>query len=589
MARHRIRRSGAALLAAALAAASLPAHAQGTAPAGQDATMVRLIELLVQNGVLARDQAQALMAQAQREAGTARPAPRPAAPRGATPASATPASAALAPAAAAEPPAGAVRVTYVPEAVRRQIADEVRRDLAGTGGLPPVRPLARMGETTAERPAGQLTDNIRLWGDLRMRGEGVFFPRGNATGIFPNFNAINNSTGFDTNGANNAPFANVTDNRTRFRLRARTGIDVTISDGVSLIIGAATGNDSSPVSTNQTLGSPGNFSKYSLWLDRAYFHLQPLAGVAVDIGRFPNPFFSSPLLYHPDLNMDGVAAQGRRAVSEDVTLFGTVGAFPVFNTAFDFGTTNTAKYGSRDAYLGAAQAGVDWRAHPEVATRFAVGYHAFINSEGKISRPCYQPGTSDSCSTDNTRPLFTQGGNTMFALRDNVLTSSASPNLQYYGLASAFRVVDINARADITSFGPYTIRLDGTALYNTAYDSKRIAGRNPVNNLGANSSRFQGGGAGYLARVSIGEMDVAKAWDWNVFAEYRYLQSDAVIDAFNDSDFRLGGTNSQGYILGGTVGVARNTLVRGRWLSGREVTGAPYRADVLQVDLLGRF
>jgi hypothetical protein len=482
-----------------------------------------------------------------------------------------------------------VRVTYVPEAVRRQIADEVRRDLAGAGGLPPARPLARIGDAAAPHAIGQLTDHIRLFGDLRIRGEGVFFPRGNATGIFPNFNSINNSTGFDANGANNAPFNNVSDNRTRFRLRARTGIEVTISDGVSMIIGAGTGNDSSPISTNQTLGSPGNFSKYALWLDRAYFHLKPLPGVTVDAGRFPNPFFSSPLLYHPDLNMDGVAAQGHRALGQDVSLFGTVGAFPVFNTAFDFGTTNTNKYGSRDAYLGAAQAGVDWRAHPEVATRFAVGYHAFINSEGKMSRPCFQPGTSDSCSTDNTRPLFTQGGNTMYGLRDNVLTSSASPNLQYYGLASAFRVVDVNARADITSFGPYTIRLDASALYNTAYDRRRIAGRSPVNNLGANGSRFQGGGAGYLARVSFGEMNVAKAWDWNVFAEYRYLQSDAVIDAFNDSDFRLGGTNSQGYILGGTVGVAHNTLIRGRWLSGREVSGAPYRADVLQVDLLGRF
>ncbi len=580
MARHRTRRSGAVLLAAALAAAGVPAQAQAQGTGAQDATMVRLIELLVQNGVLARDQAQALMAQAQREAGGARPAaPRPATPRGAVPA----------PVAAAEAPEGAVRVTYVPEAVRRQIAEEVRRDLAGTGGLPPARPLARIGDTAAPQGIGQLTDHIRLFGDLRMRGEGVFFPRGNATGIFPNFNGINNSTGFDTNGANNAPFNNVTDNRTRFRLRARTGIEVTISDGISMIVGAGTGNDSSPVSTNQTLGSPGNFSKYALWLDRAYFHLKPLPGVTVDAGRFPNPFFSSPLLYHPDLNMDGVAAQGHRALGQDVSLFGTVGAFPVFNTAFDFGTTNTNKYGSRDAYLGAAQLGVDWRAHPEVATRFAAGYHAFINSEGKMSRPCFQPGTSDSCSTDNTRPLFTQGGNTMYALRDNVLTSSASPNLQYYGLASAFRVVDVNARADITSFGPYTIRLDATALYNTAYDRRRIAGRSPVNNLGANGNRFQGGGAGYLARVSFGEMNIAKAWDWNVFAEYRYLQSDAVIDAFNDSDFRLGGTNSQGYILGGTVGVARNTLVRGRWLSGREVSGAPYRADVLQVDLLGRF
>jgi hypothetical protein len=287
--------------------------------------------------------------------------------------------------------------------------------------------------------------------------------------------------------------------------------------------------------------------------------------------------------------MDGIAVQGRHAFNDKVALFGTVGAFPIFNTAFDFGTTNTEKFESRDKYLTAAQIGVDWQAHRDVATRFAIGYHYFANAEGKLSAACFQPTTSDSCSTDNTRPLFSQTGNTMFMLRNNVLATPTSPNLQYFGLASRFGVLDFNARVDVNSFSPYTIRLEGNVLYNTAYNSRFIASRNPVNNLAANTSTYQGGGLGYLFRVTVGDMDVRKAWDWNAFVEYRYLQSDALIDAFNDSDFRLGGTNSQGYSIGGMLGVANNVALRGRWMSGREVTGPPFRADLLQIDLVGKF
>lgn len=555
----------------------------------QDPAMQRLIDLLVQNGVLTRDQAQSLARQASSDAGSRPPAQRGSAPRtAAKPPTAEP----PATTASTEVPAGTVRVPYVPETVRKQIAADVRRELVADGTLPaqPASVAGPDGAKKAERPIGQLSDKIRIFGDLRVRAESAFFPTGNAAGAFPNFTSINNSSGFDVNGTSNAPFINVTDNRFRMRLRARLGAEVQLNDWMSMTVGAATGNDNSPVSTNQTLGGPtGNFAKYQLWLDQAFLRVRPYEDINVYLGRFPNPFWTTNLLYHDELRMDGVAAQGRLALNDKVSLFGTAGGFPFFNTAFDFGTTNTDKFDSRDKYLVAGQVGVDWQAHRDVATRFAIGYHYFTNAEGKLSAACFQPTATDSCSTDNTRPLFTQNGNTMFMLRNNLLATPTSPNLQYFGLASRYGVLDINGRVDVTSFSPYTIRLEGNFLYNTAYNSRAIASRNPVNNLSANSNTFQGGGMGYLARVTVGNMEIRKAWDWNAYLEYRYLQSDAVIDAFNESDFRLGGTNVQGYSVGGMLGVANNVAVRGRWMSGREVTGPPYRADLLQVDLVSKF
>jgi hypothetical protein len=67
------------------------------------------------------------------------------------------------------------------------------------------------------------------------------------------------------------------------------------------------------------------------------------------------------------------------------------------------------------------------------------------------------------------------------------------------------------------------------------------------------------------------------------------VERDAVLDGFTDSDFRLGGTDAKGYILGGSYGVAKNVSTTARLLSADSVSGAPLSVDVIQFDLLVRF
>jgi Putative porin len=74
-----------------------------------------------------------------------------------------------------------------------------------------------------------------------------------------------------------------------------------------------------------------------------------------------------------------------------------------------------------------------------------------------------------------------------------------------------------------------------------------------------------------------------------VNAGYKYLESDAVIDAFTDPDFGLGGTNLKGYIPGGSLGLADNVWATVRWMSANNIGGAPYAVDVIQLDLNARF
>jgi hypothetical protein len=104
-----------------------------------------------------------------------------------------------------------------------------------------------------------------------------------------------------------------------------------------------------------------------------------------------------------------------------------------------------------------------------------------------------------------------------------------------------------------------------------------------------NPTSFVGGNTGWMVNASIGYPKVVKKGAWNAFAEYRYLESDAVLDAYTDSDFHLGGTNAKGYVIGAEYGIADRLSLRARWFSANEISGEPLAIDVLQIDFMARF
>src|SRR5690606_32122937 len=131
-----------------------------------------------------------------------------------------------------------------------------------------------------------------------------------------------------------SPQLNVDQERYRLRLRVRLGLEADLGSGFTAGLRIGTGENSSPVSTNQSLGaSGGNFSKYAIWLDRGFLRYDwgrsPAKNVAIMLGRFDNPFFSTDIVWDDDIGFDGVALQARYEVAPGLTPFGTVGAFPV--------------------------------------------------------------------------------------------------------------------------------------------------------------------------------------------------------------------------------------------------------------------
>jgi hypothetical protein len=590
-----------------------PAAAPDPAPS-ENAT-VNLIHLMVKKGLITKDDASDLVKQSEKEASSARDqakagneAPPEAPATGPEGILATP-SVQAAPSGSQD--SESVDVSYVPEVVKNQIRDEVKAD---------VMKQARDEHWGSNNDIPEWVHRFRITGDLRVRYEDDAFPDGNATGSIVNYNAINTGSGFDVNGLTGrsglVPTYNVDQNRDRFRLRARFGAEIDLGQGFTAGLRLGTGSDNSPVTENQTLGGVnsgqgGDFSKYQIWLDRAFIRYewgaQPTKDFSVSIGRFDNPFLSTSMIWADDIAFDGVMAQGKYRVADGVTPFVTVGAFPVFNTDLNFGTNSTAAgngYQSEDKYLIAGQVGTNWIINKDLSFKGAVAYYDFENIQGQVSDPISQDefaalGTNFNGNTDDSRPSFAQHGNTYIALRNVVLDptlTTATPVYEYYGLAAQFHELAVTGQLDYSYFDPFHLSLIAEAVDNIAFDKNAIEDEGPPilpgpqnNNNGAGS--FDGGGMGYNVRLTAGMPALQKLWDWNVNLTYRYLESDAVVDAFNDADFGgyINGTNLKGYIIGANLALAPRIWTSVRFLSADAIAGPPLRTDTVQFDINAKF
>ncbi|MFK4655715.1 hypothetical protein ABIF97_005649 [Bradyrhizobium japonicum] len=589
-----------AATAAVLLAFAVPAAAQDDgmpqgkrptvsrdAPPSSNAT-VNLINLLVKQGTLSEEQAAVLVKQADDEAYVARQATRDAA------AKAEGAEKKATGAADATSPPGTKRVTYVPEIVKKQLREEIRAE---------VMDRAHKENWASPGKYPEWAQRIRFYGDIRARYEGDYFPAGNS-GYLENFNAINTGSPFNEDNATNPyfpPTYNATQDRNRFRFRARLGADVDLFDGFTAGLRIATGESSSPVSTNQTFGgNGGNFSKYAVWLDRAFVKYEPVRDFVSSVGRFDNPFWSpTDLVWYKDLGFDGFAIQAKQEVAEGFTPFFVGGAFPVFNTDLNAGLNTAdlsgpAKMPSRDKWLFGAQGGFGARLDSETNLTLAFAYYDFTNLKGKLSSECLVITASDICDTDVLRPSFAQKGNTYMRLRNLAFTPITTAQYQYYGLASDFRPVVASAQLDFTQFNPIHIILDGEYIWNTAFNRSAVAAvavfpNNFSSTTDGSASVYNGGNQGWLARMTVGNKEIKHLWDWNAHVGYKYLESDAMVDAFVDSDFGLGGTNLKGYFIGGNVGLGENIWGSVRWMSANNIAGQPYKVDIVQLDLNARF
>lgn len=457
----------------------------------------------------------------------------------------------------AEAASGVVRVPYIPEHVKREIREQIRQEVVAQAKT------EQWGNVNA---VPEWVDRLKWSGDLRLRYQNDLFAANNAPGI---------DFADEPYGLGSFPnYINTQEDRERYRIRARLGLSAKITDYVSAGFRITTGDLTDPVSTNQTLGN--GFNKFSLVLDRAFATVQPRDWLSITGGRIPNPFFSTDLVWDDDLNFEGVSATLTPWVQSDSDAkpFFTVGAFPLQEVQTS--PTNRA----RDKWLYAAQAGLDWKMNASTRWRFGLAYYDYRNIAAVPDDVPFDFLYDYADSVLKSR----QKGNTRYRVAPN-------DRSDLFGLAADYSLVNLTAAVDLAHFEPVHVILDGDVVKNIGYDAAQVNSRLVS---GPQAART----LGWQSRLTVGWPSIQNQGDWQVFMGYRHLERDAVLDAFADSDFRLGGTNSKGFFVGGQYGLDRNSWLSAKWLSADQIDGNvnpitlkkdQFSTDVIQVDFNAKF
>jgi hypothetical protein len=252
------------------------------------------------------------------------------------------------------------------------------------------------------------------------------------------------------------------------------------------------------------------------------------------------------------------------------SVFATMGFLPIEDTAFS----------SHDKYMYAAQAGADWLPFMDSRFKVAAAYYGYQNVTAIRNE-------DDSFTYNYTAPRFLQKGNSLGAINDaknqTYCNSGAlgAQNVCLVGLASGFNIFDINAVFDYGGFAPAHILLSADYANNFGFDAayiKNMFGQDIAPQTNA-----------YLVRLDVGRPELRQFGDWNFFVSYRYIERDAVMDAFNDPIFHTGGTDAKGYTRGAQYGFFPNTWVDLRWLSSDSISGPPLAIDTINLDLNAKF
>ncbi len=484
---------------------------------------------------------------------------------------------------------GVVRVPYIPSYVKDEIRDSVRiglkedvtRDIMSQArkeawGVPGANPT--------------WTKKVKFKGDLRLRYQDDRFADDNIQGQVFDVGAINDAGG--TLRAGEDATMNITEDRSRARLRFRLGMDAKVTNGIDVKARLVTGKESDPVSTNQTLGQTGE--KYTISLDRAYLRWRSYETNWQFLGgRIPNPWFSTDLVWDSDLTFEGLALsywwlRGDDLEDEYQTWdpYITLGVFPL----------QEVELSSDDKYMLGAQVGVDYEWWDQSTLRIGLAYYEYHNILGERNP------TLESIVQDFTAPEFVQRGNNVFNIRN-----SADPDADMLALASEFELVNLTIKYGIAKFAPHHVYITADYVKNIGYDEDDVIARVPEFDLSLDENESS---EGYKLSVEFGWPRIAKRHDWRIGLAYRYVESDAVLDAFTDSDFLLGGTDAEGFVLSALYGLSDHTWVQLRILSGDSINkevvldttpGSPtngtfiegddpaFGVDVLQLDLNTRF
>ncbi|MFI3196405.1 MAG: putative porin [Methylococcaceae bacterium] len=493
-----------------------------------------------------------------------------------------------------------IRVTYVPDFVKEEIRQEVMAGLQDKV-VAQVKTDAKQEKWGIPGALPTWLDHVKLTADARLRMQDDEFNGDNKR--YLDYPSINKEGGELSAQERNEAYLNTTKDRLRLRERFRLGLDAQITDGLKAGLRLSTTNQMSAVSSNQTLGNTGQ--SYQVAIDRAFIQYDYLDAqhndwFSVYGGRIANPWMSTEMVYSPDLSFEGFAGTFRWHMNQNNetvknyraaeansrfglqlgpqtpdSVFMTLGVFPIQEVNFS----------TVDKWLLGGQIGVDWLVHHDSRLKVAAAFYDYENLRAHAN-------ARDQFTYDWTAPQFSQKGNTMVPINLNDGFNGRCTNSQslqgqgcLYGLASDFKIFDATVMYDFADFAPVHALVSLDYAKNLGYDAGRLAREFPGYFNATTHVDNKDRTNALQIRLDLGHQDIHRFNDWSAIFAYRYVQRDALLDAFTDTIFHQGGTDAKGWMLGGSYGLAKNTWLMFRWFSTQAVNGPRLDVDTAVLDL----
>ena len=488
-----------------------------------------------------------------------------------------------------------VRIPYIPKYLQEEMEEKlkfaVQSDIVESVHEDVVRTARTEGWGIKEAPSW--VHKVKLSGDGRVRYQRDMSPADNSIFGKADISEINDDR--EGRGA----YVNAQDDRDRLRSRFRIMLKAKPFETVTLGMRLTTGDSGNPVSSNQTLGKFGK--KWETSMDLGYLHYVAMEkDIELLGGRFKPPFLKTDLIFDNDMTFEGLA--GSYYFLRNDTIYQddhqwdpyvTLGVYPIQEIhSFIYknyyladgtlveGVEEGANFSNdNDKFLYALQLGSGYSFYNANELDIALSIYHYEHVAGKRNE------IPNNDLQDVSVSGFYQTGNTLFNIAND-----PSGNTETLALASDFSLINATLKYTMANFFPTYLFLQADYVKNMAFDAQEIAGR-----IGTDATNIPERDTGYQLGIAVGTRQVRYLRDWKLGFTYRHLEGDAVLDAFADSDFLLGGTDAEGYILDAQYAVLDNVVAGLKYITadsididqGRSVFNIS--ADTLFVDISARF
>jgi putative porin len=293
------------------------------------------------------------------------------------------------------------------------------------------------------------------------------------------------------------------------------------------------GNNSA--SSTNTAGGLAPYGKGGdgIFFGQAYLGWRATPWLTLQGGKMPNPVYTTPMVWDPDINPEGIAERINYAVNDQLTLFGNFGQY-VYQSFSPNSTGGNLGFANHDGYQFAWQGGVGYKFAEATSAKVAFSWYNYTG----FASP--EPFYTNQNPNGFFGPFANGAQNTTPATLPNGLRfNNGVNNLSYFEIPW-----EVNFPVGT---GGLLGRAFGDVAYNTQADQR--AAKRTYGSLGSQGLAWQLGlSVGTNMGLTMNQVAATKN-SWEARAHWQQVDLNALDPNLIDSDFFEGRTNIQGLFL----------------------------------------